>query len=382
MKYKVISLLFLSYILLISISFKAGVPEEFLKSLRAQYEKDPKEWPKPEVDSGIVWKELAAMTYPGNSGRDSSSIKKAQLGKLLFFDPRLSSSNQISCSSCHDPEMSWTDGRKLAIGHDHQSGIRNTPSIQNLAENRLFLWDGRRNTLSAQAREAMANPVEMHVDLDQLPAKIRKIKGYKVYFEQAFGKGSKYGEEQILESIAAFVAGISSRPTRFDNFMKGRKRALSDQQIWGLHLFRTKARCINCHNGAMFNDGEFHNLGFSNYGKPNQDLGLYNISGNPADIGKFKTPSLRDVMRTSPWFHDGRFNEMEALINMYTAGMPQPKPRVAQIQDPNYPKSSPHLKKLDINLEERAAIISFLTAITTAPLEFKRPELPSNDLKQ
>lgn len=374
-KFNILFFLFLGYLVL-AFSFKNVDPEEFLKSLRAQYEQDPSKWPAPEIDSGIVWKELAAMNYPPSPIKDSILLKKIQLGKILFFDPRLSTSGQISCSSCHDPELSWTDGKKFAIGHDHQQGLRNTPSIQNLAANQVFLWDGRRQSLAEQAKDAMLNPKEMHTDLKKLPAKINRIKGYKLYFDQVFGEKQQRNEEQILESIAAFVGNISSRNTRFDNFMMGRKRALSDQQIWGLHLFRTKARCMNCHNGVMFTDGDFHNLGFSNYGAENQDLGRYTISHDPEDVGKFKTPSLRDVMRTSPWFHDGRFNEMEALLNMYVSGMKQPRPKAGQVNDPLFPKTSPHLKPLKINLEERAAIISFLTAISSAPLDFKRPELP------
>lgn len=374
-KFKVFGLLLIGYLLL-SLSFKSVDHDDFLKALRKQYEKDPSEWPAPEIDAGIKWKELGPIAYPPAPITDSLEKKKVHLGKLLFFDPRLSNSGQISCSSCHDPEMSWSDGRKVAVGHDHLLGVRNSPSIQNLAGNSVFLWDGRRNTLQEQVKDAMQNPREMHSDLDKLPSKINKIRSYKAYFEGVFGKLEKRSEEQIIESIAAFVSTISSRNTRFDNFLLGRKRALSDQQIWGLHLFRTKARCINCHNGKLFTDNDFHNLGFSNYGTVKEDLGRYNITHNPEDVGKFKTPSLRDVMRTSPWFHDGRFNEMEALLNMYTSGMQQPRPKGAQINDPLFPKSSPHLKKLDINLEERAAIISFLTAISAAPVEFNRPELP------
>lgn len=375
MKFRMLSILLSAYLLL-AISFKVSDPGDFLKALREQYEKDSSQWPAPEIDAGIKWKELGPMTYPPPAIKDTLLLKKIQLGKMLFFDPRLSSSNQISCSSCHDPELSWTDGRKFAIGHDHQQGFRNTPSIQNLAANSMFLWDGRRSSLAGQAKDALGNPMEMHADLKTLAAKIDRIKGYRNYFDAVFGQKSKRTETQILESIEAFVANISSRNTRFDNFMLGRKRALSDQQIWGLHLFRTKARCMNCHHGSMFTDGDFHNLGFSNYGAKNQDLGRYNITQQPEDVGKFKTPSLRDVMRTSPWFHDGRFNEMEALLNMYVSGMQQPRPRGAQVNDPLFPKTSAHLKKLEINLEERAAIISFLTAISSAPPDFKRPELP------
>jgi len=373
-RYKILLCLFLAYFTLLGFSYKDEITPAYLKDLRLQYEKDPTLWPKPTIDSGIVFRELGAIEFPYRA-KDSIEVAKIALGKTLFFDPRLSGSNQISCSSCHEPELNWTDGRKLSIGNDHLMGIRNSPSIQNLGQAKSLMWDGRHQTLEDQIADALTNPTEMNGDLEEATNKINQIKGYQPLFKKAFNK-KKLSNFELRQSIAAFVKSIKSRPTRFDNFILGRKRALSDQQVLGLHLFRTKARCINCHNGPLFTDGDFHNLGMSNYGRKGEDLGRYKATRASTDVGKFKTPSLRDAMRTFPWFHNGRFNEIESLLNMYVAGMPQPRPTKEQVNDPLFPKASPHLKKLDINLEERAAIVAFLQAITSSPFEFERPVLP------
>lgn len=373
-RYKILVCLIISYFTLLGFSYKDEITPEFLKELRIQYEKEPSLWPKPEIDADVDFKELGAIEYPYKV-KDSTEAAKIVLGKTLFFDPRLSGSNQISCASCHEPEMNWTDGKRRSIGNDHLMGIRNSPSVQNLGNAKHFMWDGRHQTLEDQIADALTNPIEMNGNLEEATKKINSIKGYQSLFLKAHQK-KKLTNLELRQSIAAFVKSIKSRPTRFDNFVLGRKRALSDQQIHGLHLFRTKARCINCHNGALFTDEKFHNLGFSNYGRKGEDLGRYNTTKMKDDVGKFKTPSLRDVMRTFPWFHDGRFNEIEALLNMYVAGMPQPKRTKAQENDPLFPQASPHLKRLAITLEERAAIVSFLQAITSSPFEFDRPQLP------
>ncbi|MOA19415.1 Methylamine utilization protein MauG precursor [compost metagenome] len=143
-----------------------------------------------------------------------------------------------------------------------------------------------------------------------------------------------------------------------------------------MHLFRTKARCVNCHNGPLFTDNQFHNLGLTYYGREYEDLGRYEVTKLPEDVGKFKTPSLRDVMRTRPWFHNGLFDDMDGVLNMYNNGMPQPKPKPEQENDPLFPKTSPHIKKLGLTKEERDAVVAFLDAISSSPFRILPPDLP------
>lgn len=361
-------------LLLLNLSFRYGQMVD-INQLREIYSGPKDKWPTPHIDDDIVFNELGALVNaPLLSKRDSIKNIHA-LGKILFFDPRLSSSRQISCSSCHSPDLSWTDGRRTSIGHNHNYHSRNTPSLENIWANKSYFWDGRAETIEEQSRQSISSPIEMNQNPEKLPAKLKKIKGYNTYFEAAFGKKS-INLENILHAISIYVQTIQSRKSDFDFFLEGQKDRLTDQQVLGLHLFRTKARCINCHSGPFFTDNNFHNVGLTRYGTANQDLGRYQITKNPEDVGKFKTPSLRSVIRSRPWFHNGIVDNMEGLISLYNVGMVQPKPNKDQENDPLFPKTSPHIKRLNLTGEERDAIISFLHAITASPLRDTPPKLP------
>lgn len=346
-----------------------------IDSLRKVYSKSPDQWPKPNLDSGVKFVELGVLPPSPLEGQKGKLKGIIALGKTLFFDPRLSGSNQISCSSCHASDLNWTDGREVAIGHDHAAGRRNTPTLENIWAFKKLFWDGRSEGLEDQAANPISNPIEMHQDLKKLPSKLKQIKGYQPLFSAAFGD-KKVTEERILSALATYQRTIVSRKADFDYFLEGNKKRMSDQQILGLHLFRTKARCVNCHNGPLFTDGDFHNLGLTYYGRKYEDLGLYNISKKPEDVGKFRTPGLRNVMRTGPWFHNGLFDNMEGVMNMYNAGMPHQKRRPGQENDPLYPKNDKLLRGLMLSKMERDAIISFMEAISGASWKERSPELP------
>jgi len=169
---------------------------------------------------------------------------------------------------------------------------------------------------------------------------------------------------------------VVSRKADFDDFLTRDKKALSDAALRGLHIFRTKARCMNCHNGPLFTDNSFHNIGLTYYQRENEDLGRYKVTGRAEDVGRFRTPSLRDVIRTRPWMHNGLFDNIEGVINMYNAGMPQPKRKPEQAADTLFPRTDVLIKKLDLNKQERDDLIAFLHAITAEPLRVKMPALP------
>ncbi|ARS35468.1 cytochrome-c peroxidase [Pontibacter actiniarum] len=346
----------------------------YFQELRNLYSKPTSEWPSPNIDPGVQWRELG--TVPASPVASDSTLRPLiELGKVLFFDPRLSGSNQVSCSSCHDPELNWSDGRSVPVGHDHQRGTRNTPTLLNVWAQQSLFWDGRAASLEDQALSPIENPVEMHQDLKLLPRELNKIKGYRTKFREVYGR-PYIKKEEILQALSTFQKSITSRRSRFDLFLEGRQNALDDEALWGLHLFRTKARCINCHNGPLFTDNQFHNLGLTYYGRKYEDLGRYAQTKNPEDVGKFKTPGLRDVMRTRPWMHNGLFDSMEGVLNMYSAGMPQPKPKEGQENDPLFPKTSPIIQQLDLSAEEKQAVIAFLESISTVSYRISRPELP------
>jgi cytochrome c peroxidase len=364
-------LLFLSFR---NIDFIQG-DEIPVDSLRKIYAKPSSQWPAPTVDKGVNFQELGVLPSSPIDLKNESVKKIVGLGKRLFFDPRLSASNQISCSSCHIPDLNWADGREVSVGHDHAVNTRNAPSLENVWALKKLFWDGRSASLEDQAQSPLTSSIEMHQDMKVLPKKLRKIKGYKELFAAAFGN-DKITSEQIFKSLADYQRTIVSRKSDFDRFLEGNKNALTDQQLVGLHLFRTKARCINCHNGPLFTDQEFHNVGLTYYGRKFQDLGLYNVTKKPADVGKFKTPSLRNVMRTGPWFHNGLFTDMDGILNMYNVGMPVQKVRPEQENDPLLPKNDKLLRGLRLSKGERDAVVSFLQAISTAPWKDRPPVLP------
>lgn len=342
-------------------------------SLRTLYARPAAEWPAPVIDSGVQWQELSALPTDTISAALWANDPKVKLGKFLFFDPRLSASNQISCSSCHDPDLAWGDGRKVSLGNDHLQGKRNTPSLLNVDIQQKLFWDGRVDGLENQAMNPLAAHHEMNMEISLLADKLSAIPGYQPLFKAAYGN-APITLPLIVDAIASFERTIHSRESRFDEFVKGRYRKMSDLEIKGLHLFRTKARCINCHHGTYFTDGAFHNIGLTYYGRKYQDLGLYNVTHLPADVGKFRTPSLRDVMLTRPWMHNGLFDDMEGILNIYNSGMHQMKPRPEQVNDPLFPQTDRLMQPLGLTADDKAALIAFMHAITGKPYKMPRPE--------
>lgn len=345
-------------------------------SLRAMYERPVASWPKPDIDSGIAWQEFKMLPKTDTSYFSLMEKPKIKLGKLLFFDPLLSGSGQISCSSCHDPQISWGDRRSVALGNDHLRGNRNTISLLNVSHRKNLFWDGRAATLEEQAR----SPIEAHHEMAMKPEvvgqKIGAIKAYQQLFKEAFGN-DKVSYEKIVTSLAAFQRTITSRQSRFDRFLAGETKVLTDQEIEGLHLFRTKARCMNCHYGQYLTDEEFHNIGLTYYKRKYEDLGRYLVTKKPEDVGRFRTPSLRDVMHGGPWMHNGLFDNIDGIINIYNSGMhmidPKPEQKAA---DPLYPQTDKILRKLNLNPDEKKAIVAFLHAVTATQYKMPRPELP------
>lgn len=349
--------------------------DPYADSLRIIYSQPASQWPAPNVGAGVKWQELDKLPEGPLKNPGTRQQPVIALGKVLFFDPRLSGSGQISCASCHVPDLSWTDGRERALGHDHQTGQRNTPTIFNVWSAKKLFWDGRSNSLEDQVFGPVNSEIEMHGDMAVVPGKIEQIQGYAPLFTAAFGD-AHVTADRIAEAIAMFERTVVSRKAAFDHFMDGKKDALSDAAVRGLHLFRTKGGCMNCHNGPLLTDNEFHNIGLTYYGREYEDLGLYNITKDAKDVGKFKTPSLRDVIRTRPWMHNGLFDNMEGVLNMYNAGMPQPKRKPEQVNDPLFPKTDTLLKRLHLSKDEIQDIIAWLNSITAEPWKMRQPELP------
>ncbi|WP_285269931.1 cytochrome-c peroxidase [Kaistella rhinocerotis] len=353
----------------------SNIQDPTIDDIVKSYKKAIAEWPKPNIDKGVKWSEFSSVK------RDSLYFEAQDrpeviLGKMLFFDPKLSKSNQISCSTCHDPEMGWTDRRRVSIGNNHLSGNRNTISLFNIADRTTFFWDGRAKTLEEQVAGPLGAHHEMDMDVKSLPAKIKKIKGYRPLFKDAFGD-DKITYPKIVKAIAEFQKTIKSQPSRFDQFIDGNYSALSDREIYGMHIFRTKARCMNCHNGKNLTDESFHNIGLTYYKREYEDLGLYSVTGKPEDVGKFKTPQLRDLLLTRPWMHNGLFDDLEGIVNMYNSGMHMIDPKPDQkLKDPNYPVTDSLMQPLKLTKDEKRALVLFLESLTGTKFKMRRPEFP------
>jgi cytochrome c peroxidase len=238
------------------------------------------------------------------------------------------------------------------------------------------MWDGRAASLEEQVLFPVQDPVEMHTDIATMVAHIKEIPGYQSYFQAAFGK-KDITAEGIQYAIATFERGINSYPSKFDRFVNGNEQALSDSELLGLHLFRTKARCINCHNTPLFSDNKFHNDGQTLYGTRQEDFGHYHISGRQVDIGAFRTPSLRDVALTGPWMHHGNFPTLRDVVELYNLGNPAPIQRRVRVDEATRPIHSPLLKKLDLSKDEVDAILTFLQALSSpTQRRIAQPALP------
>lgn len=349
---------------------------DLARQLRATYSQPSSRWPAPSIDEVVkpYFVEiglLPSVSYPINN---PYSDAKAELGTLLFFDPRLSGSGQISCASCHDPDLAFADGRTTSFGHGRKQLKRNAPSILNTAFNPALFWDGRAGALEQQASDVVNNQDEMRASGEVVRERLSRIPRYTNAFAAAFGT-PEVTFTRVMQAIATFERTITSRGNNFDSFLRGDTNALSEEAVRGLHLFRTTARCINCHQGPNFTDNRFHNEGLSYYGRKLQDLGRYEITGERVDVGSFKTPSLRNIGRTAPYMHNGLF-ELDGVLNMYNAGMPTLRRKPEQKDDPRFPTKSALLQPLGLNKHDLADLKAFLEALTETRFRLRPPELP------
>ncbi|WP_022960887.1 cytochrome-c peroxidase [Halopseudomonas pelagia] len=337
--------------------------QQFAQCLRTLYEQDIKQWPQPIIMGGGPWQELAPLpTRAEWLAQGQYDPQRARLGEQLFMDPQLSRSGQIACASCHEPSESFADGRRFSFGHDRLIGRRNSPAITTSALLGPFFWDGRSKTLEEQSMHPIEDPIEMAFSVSEALARLNADGQYPAAFAAVYGPGP-ITQAQLALALADFQRSLLPQRSGLDSFMRGNKQALNDQQIHGLHLFRTKGHCMTCHHGAALSDRQFHNLGMTYYGRNKyEDWGRHEVTGNPVDIGKFRTPSLRQVARTGPWMHNGLF-PLRGVLNMYNAGMPRPKPGPDQDNDPNFPQTSELLVPLELNRLEIAALLAFLDAL-------------------
>ncbi|MGB8193969.1 MAG: cytochrome c peroxidase [Chitinophagaceae bacterium] len=287
-----------------------------------------------------------------NSGTGPAS--KAELGKLLFFDPILSKDSTISCSSCHLPAFAFADTAVTSTGVKGAKGTRNTPSAMNVLLQRTFFWDGRAATLEEQALKPIENPVEMNLPLDTALHRLQQSKTYSDYFTKIFN--NKPTRENLGAAIAAFERTLETSDSPFDEWkFLDKPHAVSEAVKRGFNIFNTKGKCIQCHFGSNLASNEFRNIGLFN-GKEHNDSGRATITGNKADLGKFKIGPLRNVAVTAPYMHNGMFKTLEEVIEFYNDTekfVKSPINRDSLLAQP-----------LGLTNEEKSDLLAFLEALT------------------
>lgn len=242
------------------------------------------------------------------------------LGKKLFYDNILSKNNTQSCASCHNQQLAFSDnGNRFSTGIDGQQGNRNAQALINMGFNLHFFWDGRAESLEAQALQPVPNPIEMHLSWNEAAQRLNAMPEYKTLFRQAFNT-SVIDSSHVTKALAQFMRTMISANSKLDKRLRN-EVALTPSETNGYVIYNTeRGDCFHCHNidgGRLLTDNQFHNNGLD---ATFTDLGRGAITGNPADNGKFLTPTLRNIALTAPYMHDGRFQTLEEVVEHYNSG--------------------------------------------------------------
>jgi cytochrome c peroxidase len=286
---------------------------------------------------------------------------EVELGRELFFDPRLSADGTMSCASCHDPSKGWADGLPRARGLGGRELRRNTLTLLDLRERTLFFWDGRVARLSDQVLFPIQNHEEMGQSLETLLGRLRAVPAYESGFAAAFGGPAT--ADSLARALTAFLQTLN---TPADSpFDKGRSdpAAMSPSARRGLVLFAGRAGCLTCHQGALFSDHRFHNLGLKQGSGP-EDAGRWRVAPTRGAYGAFRTPGLRNIARTAPYMHDGRFQTLADVVAFYDRGGDGPGDEV-------YP-----LRPLGLTAGQRADLVAFLESLSSSLPAFTAPTVP------
>lgn len=322
-----------------------------------------------------------------------------ELGKMLFFEPRISGDGSTSCATCHDPAKGWSDGMALSDGYPGTKYFRRSRSIVNTAHKQRLYWDGRMSgsDVPTLVRDHIAEAHFMQADGRLVLEQLRQIPYYESTFKEVMGGEPSYG--RILNGITAFVKSVNSVDVPFDRFLEGDTSAISEEAQRGLDLFRGKAGCVQCHNGPMLTDNGFHDLGIptnpdlfneplrhitfrrfyktlgvAHYYQLDHDPGLYGLTKRAEDDGKFKTPSLREVSRTPPYMHNGTLATLEDVVKFYDTGGMGPGAAANEI------------RPLGLSSGEKSDLVAFLKTLSgaelivepPAPLYYEERELGKN----
>ena len=298
---------------------------------------------------------------------------KVELGKKLFFDTRLSKTGNMSCETCHQPDKGWADGKPLSARFDGSMNTRHTPTLYNVGYYKQWYWDGRAATLEGQITAAWRG--QMGGDPEAMAMTLNGVDAYKADFQKVFNGPA--AADNIPKALAAFVRTIRSQDSPWDKYQTGDKSAVNDDVVKGFDVFSNsdKANCTLCHLPPLFTDTLFHNVGIG-FDKSMPDLGRGKILGDAAEKagkkdpeadtlkGAFKTPTLRSITETAPYFHDGRAQKLADAVDLLLKG---------GIKNPNLDEK---LKPRTIKAEERSQLLAFLKSLTPEQKPFEKPQVP------
>ncbi|MCX7793717.1 MAG: hypothetical protein N2257_04850 [Thermodesulfovibrionales bacterium] len=311
--------------------------------------------------------------------------EKIELGKKLFFDRRLSGDGTMSCATCHNPELSFTDGLEVSLSYPTTRNWRNAPTLINVGFSRYLFWDGRAASLEDQALFPILSAFEMNQNLDFLEEELRAVPEYVEAFKKVFD--GEITRERIAMALATFQRTLISKDAPIDKFLRGDEKALSEQAKKGFNIFTGKGKCSECHYGVNLSDDKFYNLGvpeneelekdprvgatrrfvakiynYEDYINLIEDPGRYLITKDRRDWKAFKTPTLREVSRTAPYMHNGIFKSLDEVIDFFNQGGG---------------RGNTVLKPLGLTEEEKRYLKRFLEeALMGEEIMIKYPEIP------
>lgn len=342
--------LVLGALALIALSCSGGAPSDDQSFI-------PEVLPLPsDPESYAPIDRFEAMQVPPDN---PMTAEKAALGRQLYYDARLSGDGKLSCYSCHVCEKGLTDGRPVAIGAFEKTLTRSAPTMWNVGYHAELYWDGRAKSLEAQAFAAWKGG-NMGADPDKVASELNRIQGYKSQFQSVFGEAATV--DNIPRALSAYMRTIISDDTPWDRWQKGDEGAVEDGVKRGYEVFQ-KAECTNCHSGALFTDLQFHNVGIG-MDAESPDVGRFKVTRIETDTGAFKTPTLRDITQSAPYYHNGSVATLEEAVDLMLAG---------GIPNPHLDKVN--LKAQSISAEQRADLLAFLGSLDQ-PCEANRPALP------
>ncbi|MHC4673773.1 MAG: cytochrome-c peroxidase [Planctomycetota bacterium] len=304
---------------------------------------------------------LPPVPIPDNN---KMTPQKIELGKMLYFDKRLSKNNQIACATCHEPKTAWAENRPTSKGIHEQTGDRNANSVINTAYLTSMFWDGRAKDLEEQALGPIENPIEMGHTMEVLLTDLTKIPEYQKRFKDVFG--TSVTKEGVAKAIAAFERTVLSGNSPYDRYQNGDKKAMNEDQIRGMDIFMDKGMCDICHTQPIFSNGRFYNAGIG-MEKKKPDIGRKKVTEKDSDLGKFRVPPLREVADTHPYFHDGSAATLPEAVAVMAGGGKD---------NPNLSPIMRGVREAKLTDRDKKDLVEFLKALSGQYPVVEPPKLP------